>query len=568
VEENVMKMERKIITSLLSLALLLVPTITKVEASDAGNTKATSKEISVNKTYSDVLGWDEDVDWFKVNVPDDGYFNIQFGIDKNVSSDQLQYGFKYTVYKDQTELKGYTNITSDFTSVKLPYKKGTYYIKVEAHYSGRAPTDCPYTIRVNNSKSSVWEKEGNDSKSEATAIKVNTTYNGILNHDDDVDWYKVAIPNNGYFNIQFGINENVSADDIEYGFKYTVYKDQTVLKEYYNITSDFTSVKLPYKKGTYYIKVEAHYSGRAPTDCPYTIRVNNSKSAVWEDEFNNSKKTAKTVSLNKKYNGILNQDEDVDWYKLTTTKNGNFKLKFSVDSTLTPDDIDYGWKITVYKGNTEVYSDVYTTSSTSSLIAFKKGTYYIKVEANYSGRAPTDCQYSITLKNQVTDISKSSISGLNSYVYTGKNIKPASFKVKYNGQTLTKGKDYKITKYTNNKKIGVAKITIQGLGNFKGTKVISFNITPAKVKGVKVKYNNSKITISYNKVSQASGYQIAYCGYDSWLGSGDVKYTKTTKTKKVVSKVSYYSTYRVQVRAYKKVGKKTIYGPWSDVKQN
>lgn len=57
--------------------------------------------------------------------------------------------------------------------------------------------------------------------------------------------------------------------------------------------------------------------------------------------------------------------------------------------------------------------------------------------------------------------------------------------VTYKGTTLVKGKDYKISYYTNNKNATTAKskasVTISGMGSYTGSKTISFDIAPRSV---------------------------------------------------------------------------------------
>ena len=62
-----------------------------------------------------------------------------------------------------------------------------------------------------------------------------------------------------------------------------------------------------------------------------------------------------------------------------------------------------------------------------------------------------------------------------SYKYTGKGIMPA-VTVKMNDTKLKKGTHYTV-RYTNNKKVGTATITITGKGKYYGTKTKTFKIT-------------------------------------------------------------------------------------------
>lgn len=85
---------------------------------------------------------------------------------------------------------------------------------------------------------------------------------------------------------------------------------------------------------------------------------------------------------------------------------------------------------------------------------------------------------------------------------------------------------------------------------------------PAKVtiRSISRTNRNKTITIKVKKVNKATGYQIAY------KTKSAKKYT-LKKIKKTTYKltVKASATYQVKVRAYRKSGKTTSYGKWSDV---
>ena len=73
-----------------------------------------------------------------------------------------------------------------------------------------------------------------------------------------------------------------------------------------------------------------------------------------------------------------------------------------------------------------------------------------------------------------------------------------------------------------------------------------------------------KIYLRWYTISDASGYQIRYCKKKSMKSGVKVMTVKgQRKYKKTISKLSRRKRYYVQVRAYKKSGKKTVYGKWS-----
>lgn len=65
-------------------------------------------------------------------------------------------------------------------------------------------------------------------------------------------------------------------------------------------------------------------------------------------------------------------------------------------------------------------------------------------------------------------------------VFNGKTQESSEPELKYKGRLLTKGKDYNlIYDGDTTKEVGTAKITIQGIGNFKDTRPTTYKITPA-----------------------------------------------------------------------------------------
>ena len=148
-----------------------------------------------------------------------------------------------------------------------------------------------------------------------------------------------------------------------------------------------------------------------------------------------------------------------------------------------------------------------------------------------------------------TSISKASVTlSTSTYAYDGK-AKTPSVNVKVNGKTLKKDTDYTVS-YSNNTKVGTAKVTITGKGNYTGsvskTYSIKNNFKKATVSGISTKAFTGKnitqsITVKYNgkTLKKGTDYTVSYSNNKN-IGTATVKiagkgsYTGTiTKTLKI-----------------------------------
>ena len=162
-------------------------------------------------------------------------------------------------------------------------------------------------------------------------------------------------------------------------------------------------------------------------------------------------------------------------------------------------------------------------------------------------------------------ISKASVTlSTSTYAYDGKAKKP-SVTVKLNGKTLKNGTDYSVT-YSNNTKVGTAKVTIKGKGNYSGTITKTFKINPAKQEIQKLTAKSKAFFIDWAQKGSATGYEIQYATNSKFSGAKKVTVTNNKTDKKTVSKLSGKKKYYVRVRSYTTVKGKKYYGAWSSTK--
>ena len=153
--------------------------------------------------------------------------------------------------------------------------------------------------------------------------------------------------------------------------------------------------------------------------------------------------------------------------KITITDIDGKKLKANKDYTVGEPDLSA-------KDNTEDSGVVYIT---------------VTGKGNYSETEPV--KVSFRYMNTVSsNIGKAKAKAIKPQAYTGKAIKLSKtdltgiLSVKGKGGAtvdLLPGTDFRIAGYSNNVKKGTAKVTIQGIGGYAGTKVLTFKIEPKKV---------------------------------------------------------------------------------------
>ncbi len=142
-------------------------------------------------------------------------------------------------------------------------------------------------------------------------------------------------------------------------------------------------------------------------------------------------------------------------------------------------------------------------------------------------------------------ISKASVTlSTSTYAYDGKAKKPG-VTVKLNGKALKNCTDYTVS-YSNNTKVGTAKVTITGKGNYTGsvskTYSIKNNFKKATVSGISTKAFTGKnitqsITVKYNgkTLKKGTDYTVSYSN-NKKVGKATVKITGKGKYGGVITK--------------------------------
>ena len=341
-----------------------------------------------------------------------------------------------------------------------------------------------------------------------------------------IDFLKVDVPQSGRIDFVSEGSDSYdiylySAKDLDSYFAYvSVYYNSNLGKSY---DEDFAYLVA----GTYYFKV----SGDSNEN--YTIRTSftpaNESFPESLDVNNNIIGNANPISLNATYNGMLGENDDIDFYSFTVPSGAqiiniksNASIDFSVYST-TGEKIAGTWS--AYKNNSTGIAE------TSESVSLNAGTYCLKI-SKY-GRSDTyDCFYSFSINSPHQHSYN--------YAYT---VKSTYTSQGYDVYICSCGASY-TTNYKAVKKLG---------------KVNLKSVSSARKKHT--------IKASWDKKSGANGYQIYYSRNKNFKKLSAKKIVKGGKKTSYVGKnFTKGKKYYVKVRAYKNVNGRKVYGKWSNVK--
>ena len=164
-----------------------------------------------------------------------------------------------------------------------------------------------------------------------------------------------------------------------------------------------------------------------------------------------------------------------------------------------------------------------TAGSTTLTLNRPDGRIPLQIPVQVTGTNNSNNTYSYYIPN-------ASVGTIVDQTYTGYDIRP-SVSIWLNGGYLYEGRDYTLT-YSNNRNIGTASVTINGIGNYYGSRTVYFRI---------VNHGNGNTTVSSNNLANAVISKIAT---QSYTGSS-VKPEVTVTLNNIVLKEGsdYYLNY-------------------------
>lgn len=260
------KSMKKLTSILLSAIIMLTAVVgfdlTAYAGAGSYDTIAKAKSYTLGTTTTGYFSSNDNIDFLKVDVPQSGRIDFIaegtgvyriYIYPSNATEDKVDYN--YIGYND--------NLGKAYSECCAYLVAGTYYFKV----SGSSNEN--YTIRTSFTPANESFPESLDVNNNiignANPISLDTTYNGMLGKNDDIDFYSFTVPS-GTQIINISANENVyfsvySMTGEKIAGRWYVSKNDST-----GIASESESVSLD--AGTYCLKIEKGYA------CFYSFSIN------------------------------------------------------------------------------------------------------------------------------------------------------------------------------------------------------------------------------------------------------------------------------------------------------
>ncbi len=391
-------------------------TATNCWESETNEDYASADTVSFGQTYGGFIRHDNDVDYYKFTVTQNGHVQLLFTNPMLTDGSAKWSVLVYKLDNTLTEIHNHTvYATSASTTLpKIGVTPGTYYVKIASAYYGHV-NNVEYGVKLSFTATNYWESEINEDYASADTVSFGQTYGGFIRHDNDVDYYKFTVTQNGHVQLLF-TNPMLTHGSAKWSVLVYKYDDSLTEIHSHTVYATNTSTTLPkigVTPGTYYVKIASAYYGHV-NNVEYGVKLNFVATNYWESETNEEYSSADEITIGQAYSGYIRYDGDRDFYKIEFNGSQTVDIRFNNDVST-----QGRWRITIYKlENSLIEMDsfiAYPTDAqtTKSDVAITAGTYYIRVTSDYYGYV-NNLHYSITVTGEDAVRPSASITATNS----------------------------------------------------------------------------------------------------------------------------------------------------------
>ena len=330
-------------------------TISLTRKDDTNSTRQKAIYLQHGVPYREKISSGNDIDWYKVNVPDKGHLQVEVlpagkvspGIEIYDSTDALVSSFNTPNLEPETAFDP-RGFASKQQSIKVAQKvyglvnsldEGEYYVKVFGNHFRWSEENYTITARIFPDTGLVKDpNEPNGSVEEAKSIEVGKEISGAILKSGEDDWFKVNLAAGKAYKFHLSVPEGLDlAVDIESEVNYMEPKSEEEMAAFDDrwfwetVNSgdqgqdDDGVIALPENGGgLYYIRV--YDNAGFSVNGNYTLTITPFDFKADKYEPNDLPEQAATVNIGETVTANFDTQEDEDWYSVKVQSTGILKI--------------------------------------------------------------------------------------------------------------------------------------------------------------------------------------------------------------------------------------------------
>jgi hypothetical protein len=323
--------------------------------------------LPLGKKSEAVLTSKTDTDWFIVDAPYNG--SLQIEIQSNASASSA---VEMTHFKNRTQAgKTYTEALSKGVSFQV--SKGRNYLRLRSLNASVIKYQIYPQFFVNPDAF-----EDNDRKFKAFVLPARSqVITGTLHQNADQDWFMMPITQAGTLRLKLATDTS----RIDSVLRIEKSGEKTILIDQKSDGQTETSLPIEVTPGNYYFLISNVKDYNFPIVGEYTLQIDYTKRFVDPNEPNDRSFQATGMRPSVKYEGVLDDKTDEDWFSFIVKEESLVKLELGnipVDRKISLTLQNYALK--VIKNNTNTLG----RSKINIEAKLQPGKYYIHLSVNES----------------------------------------------------------------------------------------------------------------------------------------------------------------------------------------
>jgi hypothetical protein len=277
----------------------------------------TAKILPIGKKSNAVLANSKDIDWFIVDAPYNGSLQM------DIRTDSANAGIEVTYYTKPTDSgRAYKEIGSKEISFQVT--KGRNYLRFRS-LSANVKTIMKYELYpqffVNPDAF-----EDNDKKFKAFVLPGRSQMiTGNFHQTSDQDWYMLPVTEAGTLRLKL----SVDTSRIDAVLRIEKAGEKSLLIDQKSDGQTETTLPMEVTPGNYYFQVSNVRDYSFPIIGEYTLQIDYDKYLVDPNEPNERPFQATGMQSAIPYEGLLDEDSDVDWFSFSVDKESLVHLELS-----------------------------------------------------------------------------------------------------------------------------------------------------------------------------------------------------------------------------------------------